>query len=252
MVVKAFLLGHIKDPCREKLRDAVEKRVDSYFRNIVKASSGLMHLAREMYRDVTQMETVKIPDKFFDKTFIRHLMLGTEEARRENERVHVLHEKHCFYSFNGTRYKGDRDMYDYGAMKYLTNLKNHLIVNLERFMIRAVVALYPDLSRQGIWAIINGITKDRRREDEVEFVEKKESNESTNEDSVIRAAIKEHRAVLGLANPAEKISALKKDKGRYDRLILRYFVFLDRELDREAEMKLGEEEMKSGRDGRLF
>jgi len=28
-VVKTFLLGHIKDPCKEKLRDAIEKRVDS-------------------------------------------------------------------------------------------------------------------------------------------------------------------------------------------------------------------------------
>jgi len=34
---------------------------------------------------------------------------------------------------------------------------------------------------------------------------------------------------------------LKNDKERYYRLILRYFVFLDRELEREAEMKLGEE-----------
>jgi len=29
MVVKTCLLGHIKDPCKEKLRDAIEKRVDS-------------------------------------------------------------------------------------------------------------------------------------------------------------------------------------------------------------------------------
>ena len=41
--VKAFLLGHIKDPCKEKLRDAIGKRVDSYSKSIVKASSGLMH-----------------------------------------------------------------------------------------------------------------------------------------------------------------------------------------------------------------
>jgi hypothetical protein len=46
---------------------------------------------------------------------------------------------------------------------------------------------------------------------------------------------------LGLANPAEKISALKKDKERYSRLILRYFVFLDRELERKAETKVSEE-----------
>ena len=42
-----------------------------------------MHLAREMYRDVTDMEMVEIPDEFFDKAFIRHVMHGTEEARKE-------------------------------------------------------------------------------------------------------------------------------------------------------------------------
>jgi hypothetical protein len=58
MVVKTFLLGHIKHPYKEKLRDAIKKRVDSYSKSIVKTSSGLMHLAREMYRDVAHMETV--------------------------------------------------------------------------------------------------------------------------------------------------------------------------------------------------
>jgi len=158
------------------------------------------------------MEMVDIPDKFFDKTFIRHLMLGTEKARKENERVYALHEKHPFYSFKGTRYKGDRDVYDYGAMKYLTNLKNHLTENLERSMICAVVALYPGLSRQGKWAIIIGITNDRKHEDAIELVDKKTSRKRKNEASVIRAAIQEYRAVLGLANPTDKISELKKYK----------------------------------------
>jgi hypothetical protein len=44
-----------------------------------------------------------------------------------------------------------------------------------------------------------------------------------------------------LVNPTDKISPLKKDKERYYRLILRYFVFLDRELARKAEVKLSEE-----------
>ena len=126
------------------------------------ASLGLMHLVREMYRDVTNMETVEIPDEFFDKTFIRQLMLGTEEARRENVLVHGLHENHPFYSFNSTRCKGYWDIYIYGVMKYLTNLKNHFTMNLERFMIRTVFALCPGISRKGIWAIINGISKDRK------------------------------------------------------------------------------------------
>jgi len=50
------------------------------------------------------METVEIPNEFFDKTFTRHLMLGTEETRKENELVQILHEKHPFYSFYATRY----------------------------------------------------------------------------------------------------------------------------------------------------
>ena len=152
--------------------------------------------------------------------------------------------KNTLYSFNGTRYKGDWDIYAYGAMKCVTNLKNHLTMNVERFMIRAVFALYPGQSRKGKWAIINGISNDRKHEHEIEFVDEKASNQSTNEVFVIRAVIQEHRAALALPNPAEKISQLKKDKKRYYRLVLRYFVFLDRELERKVEMK-------SERDGSL-
>jgi len=169
-----------------------------------------MHLAGKMYRDVTHMEIVKILDEFFDKTFIRHLMLGKEEARSENGRMHVLHENFAKIRFEGTRYKGDADIYIYGAMKYLTNLQNHLTTNLERFMIRAVVALYPGISCNGKGAMINGITNDRKHEHEIEFVDVKASNKSTNEGSVIRAVLYEHRAVLGLANPKDKISDLKR------------------------------------------
>jgi hypothetical protein len=57
-------------------------------------------------------------------------------------------------------------------MKYIANLKNHLTMNLERFMIRAVFARYPCISRKGIWAIITGITNDRKHEDGIEFVDK--------------------------------------------------------------------------------
>jgi hypothetical protein len=135
------------------------------------------------------LETVEIPDDFFDTTFIRHLMLGTAETRRENVLVHGLYEKHPFHRFEGTRYKRDRDIYMYGAMKYITNLKNPLAANLERFMIRTVFPLCPRISRKGVWVIINGITNDRKREDEVEFVREKASCSSTNEAAVMRAAI---------------------------------------------------------------
>jgi len=38
---------------------------------------------------------------------------------------------------------GDSNIYTYGAMNYLTSLKNHLTMNLKNFMIRSIFALYP-------------------------------------------------------------------------------------------------------------
>jgi len=83
-------------------------------------------------------------------------------------------------------------------------------MNLERFMKRSVYALYPGIARKGIWAIINGITKDCQSEQEIEFFDKKTSRRRKNEAPVIRWVIQEHRAVLGLANPTEKLSEMKK------------------------------------------
>jgi len=54
------------------------------------------------------------------------------------------------------------------------------------------------------------MTDDRQLEQEIEFVDKKTSRRCTNEDSVIRATIHEHRAPLRPVNPAEKVSDVKK------------------------------------------
>jgi len=105
MSVKACLPKHIKDPYKEKLREAIRNRVASYLTNARHASLGLMYMAKEMYRDVMEIKIFELPDEFSDKTFIRHLMLGTEETSRRNERVHALHEKDPFYIFHGTRYR---------------------------------------------------------------------------------------------------------------------------------------------------
>jgi len=83
MVVKACLLNYIKDLYKQMFQEAIHNLVDSYSKSIVKALSGLMHLAREMYRDVAAIKTVEIPDEIFDKTFVRHLMLGSGQTRRE-------------------------------------------------------------------------------------------------------------------------------------------------------------------------
>jgi len=83
MVVKSCLLKHIKDPYKQKLREAIRNRVDSYSRSVRKASLGLMRMARDIYRHVTGIKTVAVPEDFFGKTFIPHLILGTGKRRRK-------------------------------------------------------------------------------------------------------------------------------------------------------------------------
>jgi len=61
--------------------------------SIIKASSGLMHLVKEMYHHITDITTVEVPEEFFIGTFIRHLMPGTGEMSTKCEGVHALHEK---------------------------------------------------------------------------------------------------------------------------------------------------------------
>jgi len=148
-------------------------------------------------------------------------------------------ENHADYRLNGTRYRDNGDIYACGAIECLTYLKKHLTMNLERFMIRSIFALYPGLVRKGIWIIVDGIFNDSKNEEKIEFVDEKASSRRRNEASVICAAVQEHREVLGLANPTEEISELKNDEERYHPLILCYFVFLDGELERESETELG-------------
>ena len=114
-----------------------------------------------------------------------------------------------------------------------------MIMNLERFVIRSIFALYPGLPRNGMWNTTNAITNGRQHEDEIEFFSKQTLHIIRNEDSVIRGAVQEHRAVLWLVNQIEKVSDMRKDGEGCRPLILRYFVFLDREIERKAEMELG-------------
>jgi len=149
MVVKACLRKRIRDPYKERLRDAIRNLVDSYSKKDVKTSSGLAHLAKEMYEDVAHMETVEGLGEFFNMTIIRRLMLGTGESSTKKELVQALHENFAEFRFEGTQYRGDRNIYTCGAMKFIMDVKNHLTMNLERFMIRTVFALYPGISRKG-------------------------------------------------------------------------------------------------------
>jgi len=48
-------------------------------------------MAREMYRDTTDIIEVEVPYEHFDKTFNRDLMVSTGYTLRRDERAHALH-----------------------------------------------------------------------------------------------------------------------------------------------------------------
>jgi hypothetical protein len=107
-VVKAYLRKHIKDAYKEKLREAIRNRVESYSTSTKKASSGLMHMVNEMHDNATDTRTVEVPGEFFNKTFARHLMVGTGEPSTNNERVHAFHENFAGFGFEGASIQGLR------------------------------------------------------------------------------------------------------------------------------------------------
>jgi len=95
-----------------------------------------------MHRDVTYIEAVEDTEKVLSKAFIHHFTIGKETMSGSNERVHALRENYAKYRFNGTRYRCDADICTYGAIKYLTSLKNQRTINLEHFMVRSIFTLH--------------------------------------------------------------------------------------------------------------
>jgi len=83
MVVKACLRKQNKDPYKQALREAIRNRVESYCRSIRNASFGHMHIAKEMYRNVTHMETVEVPDEFFNENLFVACWLAPGKLRRK-------------------------------------------------------------------------------------------------------------------------------------------------------------------------
>jgi len=128
-------------------------------------------------------------------------------------------------------------------------VRNHKILILDCITIRVVIALHPDLFREVMLAILDGMKNDRQHEQEIIFVDKGTSHRRRNTYSVIRASIQKHRSVSGLANPRAKSAMYGKYEERCYSFILPYFMVFDGELERKAEMKLSMDTMEYWRDG---
>jgi hypothetical protein len=68
-------------------------------------------------------------------------MLVTEAAKDPTKSITSLYTRHPALKARleeSIRYLGDRNIYSFGATKYITNVKNHLVTNLPKMMKRYI------------------------------------------------------------------------------------------------------------------
>lgn len=138
-VVKSGLTGHLrlKDQKAELFLEEVVKRVVACSKRTVHASLALNLLVQESfegYEDVC--EVPNIPE-FTNATLLRQLMLGTLEAKDPIPEVTTLFERHPKLLYNPKdRHHSDRNIYSAAATRLVTNIKNHLALNLPRVIFK--------------------------------------------------------------------------------------------------------------------
>jgi hypothetical protein len=203
----------------------------------------LTHLVKQRFAGVDDVSTVHVPATFFGQTFLRQLMLGTHDAQAPYQDVVALHRTFPEYLDQSPRHLGDRNIYSAGAIAYLTNLKNHMRFNLDRFMSRTLKAMYPQLTGTDRIRLVKKIKGVDTREDTDTDAEATSTSSRSDEDTESanaqgfdeNAIVHAHRSALGFASPHDCMSFAWLRADGCLPYILRYYVFLNRALEKHAE-----------------
>ena len=131
-VVKAYLKGLLNGDKAETLK-AVNKRVFECSQKTQNASVALNLLIRKTFQDVEDVSIVDLPE-FWDQTFVRQLLLGTDSAKKPHEEIERLFNEYPVLKPSLDRSIDDKNIYTFAAIKLGTNIKNHLVLNLEPFI----------------------------------------------------------------------------------------------------------------------
>lgn len=139
-VVKAYLKGLLNGDKKETL-EAINKRVIECSYKTQNASVALNLLIRKTFNGVDDVTTIQLPE-FWDQTFVRQLLLGTDSARKPHQEITQLFNDHPFLKPSSNRSTDDKNIYTFAAIKFGTNIKNHLVLNLEPFVKKFVYKIH--------------------------------------------------------------------------------------------------------------
>jgi len=130
-VVKCALLKHLQgtNVQKEAARNAMRDRVMAFSKRMRMASIALATLIKECAAGVGNVNAIAFPD-LFQQTFIRQLLLGTKTAVKKDAFLVTFQARHPELFLSLKRHSGDRNIYSAGATSYLTNLRNHMKMNL--------------------------------------------------------------------------------------------------------------------------
>jgi hypothetical protein len=130
-VVKCSLKKSLLGVDKQKIIDSINERMKLCSFRTYWASVGINLLIRENVDQYDDLTKVEFPE-FWDQTFIRQMMLGTDDALKKIPCIMDLHKRHPQLLKRCKRHLGDRNIYSFAAIKLSTNIKNHLRVNFDR------------------------------------------------------------------------------------------------------------------------
>ena len=136
-VVKCYLQSLLIGQDKSLLIDSIKQRVWAFSERQVIASYALNIFIKERFENILleNLKNVEIPN-ILETTFIRQLLLGPEDANKPSPEIQSLFQRYPNLLQELPRQQGDRNIYSSGAIKFSTNVWNHLWMNLEKRMKR--------------------------------------------------------------------------------------------------------------------
>lgn len=219
-VVKCSILNALTSTApKVAVKTAIETRVRQVSVRTRNASVALNLLVREAFHGKEDVTAVTLPE-FWDVTFVRQLMLGTDDATKPCPEVKEFFQRQPCLLANEARSKSDRNVYVFAAKKFSTNICNHLVLN------------FPKVAKRYFYDA-KGISRDDGRLAIYRFhgwpLKVKVAPER---EAMIANVVHPLRAVLGLSKGQEITEEWLKKKANLPS-ILRMFVFVSRLLEKK-------------------
>ena len=228
-VIKCCLMKYIRyadKDIRQRIQDAILLRVDRYSQRVNLASIAIMTFIKQE----AEAKRPLSPD-IFQQTFMRQLLIGTNDARKPFREIQELYGNHPYLLEGDVSFLGSRNVWSSGATKMLTCFKNSLSTNLVR-RIRSFMAdrIEAEGRERGLGSIMANL---------VIWGELKDASQMSLLTSDDLEVVALHRETLGLAplgapDMSKNAYVMQDDQDDTGTLlrILEYFIFILRERER--------------------